>query len=537
MSTSVDRFQQRKALMSRKQSPELANETLALESSTGGHVDEALLATLRADAMAIPDLSVRPAEIDAILKEVTDAYNRGRLETTLEKCKSDVIQSIVGPFGLGKFVSAYDKRGGNVDTIHNVRNGVWATDADREKHESRGEYDPTPYHAHENYKAKNAATSEDVKAGTATDALTGKTLRHKQKQLDHVISAKETHDDAGITLADLNHTDIANRPDNLAPIHYSINASKKAMSMSEYLAWLDKQKESRNARIEELTAKAERSDKERKELDKLTQQASVDEAHARELDEKARKDRDSEVNHQYYTGEKFAFNVFGSGLIEGGKMGAQQMIGAAIAEFLVGLVEEIQDWHRNGRKDFNFKKRFGRVRDRVVSKWKEFLSHGVQGALSGFISNLATVVINAFVTTQKRVGRMIREGVFSMFRAFKTIIVRPEGMTYKQAMHEASKLAFGGALVIGGFAVEEILVRQLQAFGLGLIADVAGAVIVGSLVAIATLLCALTLDHLDLFGAEAATRDEQVGKMLMADTEASMTECERLLRVLATSAG
>lgn len=537
MSTSVDGFQRRKALMGRERSTELANETRVPESSAGRHVDEALLATLGADAMTLPDFSVFPAEVDTILKEVTDAYNRGRLDATLEKCKSDVIQSIVGPFGLGKFVSAYDKRGGNVDTVHNVRNGVWATDAERERHESRGEYDSTPYHTHANYKAKNAETSEGVKAGTATDALTGETLRHKQKQLDHVISAKETHDDAGITLAELNHTDMANRPDNLAPTHTSINTSKKDKSMSAYLAWLAERKESRDARIEVLAAKPELSDKERKELGKLTQQASVDEARARELDEKARKDRDGEVNRQYYTSGKFAFNVLGSGLVEGGKMGAQQMIGAAVAEFLVALVEELQDWYRNGRKDFNFNERFGRVRDSVISKWRAFLSQGLQGALSGFISNLATVVINAFITTHKRVARMVREGVFSMFRAFKTIIVRPEGMTYQQAMHEASKLAFGGALVIGGVAIEEVLVRQLQAIGLGLIADVAGAVIVGALVAIATLLCALMLDHLDLFGAEATTRDEHVGKMLKADTEASMAECERLLQALAASAG
>ncbi|VWD02693.1 hypothetical protein [Burkholderia lata] len=537
MSTSVDRFQRRKALTSRERSPEFANGTPVPESSTDGQVDEALLATLATDGLVMPDLSVHSAEVDAILKEVTDVYNRDRLEATLEKCKSDVIQSIVGPFGLGKFISAYDKRGGNVDTVHNVRNGVWATDAEREKHESRDEYDPTPYHTHADYKAKNAETSAGVKAGTATDAVTGKVLQHKQKQLDHVVSAKETHDDAGITLAELDHTDMANRPDNLAPTHFSINTSKKDKSMSAYLAWLDEQKESRDARIEVLASKPELSDKERKELGKLKEQASVDEARARELDEKARKDRDGEVNRKYYTSEKFALHVLGSGLAEGARMGAQQVIGAAVAEFLVALVDEIQDWYRNGRKDINFKVRFGRVRDRVISRWKEFLAHGLQGALSGFISNLATVVINAFVTTHKRVARMVREGVFSMFRAFKTIIVRPEGMTYQQAMHEASKLAFGGALVIGGVAVEEVLVRQFQAIGLGLIADVAGAVIVGSLVAIATLLCALTLDHLDLFGAEAAMRDEQVGNMLKADTEASMAECERMLQALATGAG
>lgn len=53
--------------------------------------------------------------------------HNARFEQMIQECKQSIIQSIVVPFGLGKILAAYDKVGGNVDTIHNARKGIYAT--------------------------------------------------------------------------------------------------------------------------------------------------------------------------------------------------------------------------------------------------------------------------------------------------------------------------------------------------------------------------------------------------------------------------
>lgn len=536
MSSRIERFERRKAILKEIQDRPLAPQQ---EVHEGGHpvdfgeVDNAFVASVaRKDDDPLVDLTIQREEVDAILLEVTAAYREGRFSSTLEKCKSDVIHSIVGPFGLGQFVGAYDKRGGNVDTVHNVRNGVWATEAEKTKFDERPEYDKKradEYHKHEDYKAKNAATSEAVKAGEAHDAYTGEKLKPKAWAQDHVLSAKETNDAAAIYLAELDPVAMANREANLKPTHGSVNSSKKADSPEKFQERLDSQREARRERIAKLESSPELTDKERKELDKLRQLDKVDEQKTKAAQEEAQKDRDREINRTYYLGQKFFENAVKTSAVGGAKMGTQQAFGAVAAEFFVAVVDEIQGWYLTGRKDIDFEKRFGRVKDRVLAQWKGHLSVGFQGAISGFLSNIVTVLVNTITTTSKRMARMIREGIFSAFRAFKTIILRPEGTTCREAFHEASKLVLIGGLVVGGVFLEEYIVKMLQSVGLALIAEIAAAVIVGATVAILTAVVALLLDRLDLFGGEAISRDKHVREILIADAVEVIEKCEQLL--------
>ncbi len=62
-----------------------------------------------------------------------------------------VAQSLFTSFGLD-FLLFEDKKGGNVDTISNVRQGIWATEEEQRKYSSQlGSYDAAAYHTHNNY--------------------------------------------------------------------------------------------------------------------------------------------------------------------------------------------------------------------------------------------------------------------------------------------------------------------------------------------------------------------------------------------------
>lgn len=534
MSDRIDRFQKRKTLVATQSvrtqlSLVSQNEVVVLDES----VDETFLATLAAmDGQA--DIAVGREEVEALLQILADEHSQTRFEDMLSECKRGIVQSIAGPFGVGGLVSAYDRVGGNVDTIQNVRKGVWATDEEQQKYESRGEYNSTPYHAHRDYTKKNADVSKRYKNGGVADSYTGDQLAHGtgKPNLDHVISANETHDDAAIYLAGLNPTDVANRPDNLEPTEESINKSKKQSSATEFLERLERQRNERQQTIATLEAKGTLTEKEHKLLQKLKKLEKVDEERVKEADGQARDDRDRLVNKTYYGSRKFAVNTLKTSAAEGAKMGLQQAIGAALTEFFVACMDEVRDWYLGGRKDIAFARRLKRVADRIAERWKDILSAAMTGALSGFLSNLVTVLINVFLTTQKRVVRMIREGAFSMVRALKMIVVRPEKMTLREAIHEASKLVLAGGIVIGGVALEEVIVRQLQAFGLGLVADIATAAIVGTIVAIAIALSAYTIDRLDLLGVQEEKRQTHIIGRLDENIFRSIQETESLLRQL-----
>lgn len=106
-----------------------------------------------------------------------------------------IVQSLVTSFGLD-FLLLKDKKGGDVDTVHNVRNDIWATEEEKNRYQDRGEYDSHAYHSHENYKETNRKGKQKKLAGELTDSYTGETFsQHDVTNLDHIIAAYEVHND------------------------------------------------------------------------------------------------------------------------------------------------------------------------------------------------------------------------------------------------------------------------------------------------------------------------------------------------------
>jgi hypothetical protein len=67
-----------------------------------------------------------------------------------EELEKTVVNSLVTSFGLD-FILFKDQKGGDVNTIHNVRQGTWATEQEKNKYDNRDEYNGDAYHSHTNY--------------------------------------------------------------------------------------------------------------------------------------------------------------------------------------------------------------------------------------------------------------------------------------------------------------------------------------------------------------------------------------------------
>ena len=133
MSGRIDRFKKRKEIIKKNQFLPFVRGITDQEQ-----VDKLLRQSIDSDRVTSLSYStdinvsmeVNAEEAEALLSELRTSFHKDRLEQLIDDTKRGVISSIAGPFGLGKIISAYDKTGGNVTTINNANNGVYAKDED-----------------------------------------------------------------------------------------------------------------------------------------------------------------------------------------------------------------------------------------------------------------------------------------------------------------------------------------------------------------------------------------------------------------------
>jgi hypothetical protein len=252
------------------------------------------------------------------------------------------------------------------------------------------------------------------------------------------------------------------------------------------------------------------------------------------MDAKARAAYEKKIHDSYYGGTKFKTDTLKAGAGAGLKMGFQQAFGMMLVEFLAAVYDEVTDWYKNGKSENSvateLKQRLVRIAKRVGSQWKEALHGFKDGFIAGFLSNIVTTLINTFLTTGKRLVRMLREGFMSLLKAVKLLILPPEGMTFKQALDASSKVAVGGTIILGGIVLEEIIEKQFTMVPLLLpVAHIAVPIIVGSITALVTTFAIYLMDRADIFGVNATAQNEQIGKELTGRIDASVGRLELLL--------
>ncbi|MFQ1595863.1 hypothetical protein ACK4A3_18245 [Aeromonas veronii] len=538
---SVERFRKQQILRSKIRNTSDLNKTPSKEG-----VDDILNVKIDGERVASvyyagnmhSPIQADPLAVQALLEELHDMFNQAGLDQLFGKLRCEVIQSIVGPLGIGKLVGSYDKVGGNVDTIHNARKHIYATEGSKASYKMRGEYDNTisnVVHRNSNYIAHNKRHTVNKNTVGIEDAYIKERIYFDQKMdLDHVISAKKTHDDPGRVLSGVSTDVLSNIDENLMPTAASVNRAKKQKSPAEFVNYLENTASSRKKRISDLHQKKHFTNKEKKELNKLIKLEAVDHDAVRAKGELAQSAQDKIVNSTYYHGNDFRKNISETSTHEGVKMGLQQALGLLLAELFTASMDEIRDAVKNGKENRaifeDIKDRLFRVSKRVTLKWKDALAAFKDGFVSGFISNIVTVLINVFATTSKRLVRMIREGVFSLLNALKIIFFPPEGQSHTQAAHECIKLIASGVIMVGGIALEEIVEKNLIASipFLAPVIPIFTTIIVGAITGISASLVCYLIDKMDFFGVVKEARDIFVVAMLDKNIVSSLENCTAL---------
>lgn len=486
MNDTVKRFKKRKHLAKK-------NERTTVFRDNSAEVSiNAMLSSARLDMTE--NLPVETVDADTLVTNIHEHLNSEKIDALIASCQRECLEAVVRPLGIAK-VLFDDKLGGNVDTIHNVRTGVYATNREKLAYEKRGEYDDKSkppkertkniVHQDARYIEGNRVISEKLKDGGVSDSYAGvkRTLEDRVDQ-DHVISAKQTHDDPGRVLAEEKTTDAANLKENLAPTDRSINRSKGAKTPEEFASWLENTAQDRRNRITNLRSRSSISDKEQKELHKLEKLEQTNLNMVRKIGRTAQKSQDELYNKKYYKSTKFVGSSVKTSLHEGGKMALQQALGVLMEEFVRATFAEVRDAWKNGFKgkvDDSFldalKERLVRVASRVQSKWKDAAFALRDGFISGFLSNLVTVLINTFATTAARFVGMVREGIMSLYRAMTTLLFPEEGVSTAQAADAALKIIAAALVTSGGAALEGAIDPYIK--GLGPLGDYALSIVIG----------------------------------------------------------
>lgn len=470
-----------------------------------------------------PELQAFESDWRLLVEQTTVLERQKQTETLLCDCRRRLLDAVIRPFGLGSLVAVHDRVGGNVLTPHNAERlrGSDVPESDRETfdrfHENRSE----DYNSGKAYRTElPRMRKEAFKEGPISDAYTGRDLpRDGRAHLDHVVSAKDMHEDRELNffMSQGEKRTLAQDPENLAFTSESINASKGEKPMEE---WMDATAGGRDI--------------------PNADHYGVDRGRGRTRDERARQhraDKLSEKQREYYVPR-----VVRSGVIEAGKMGLQQAIGVVLVELVAALLDEAMAVWRDGWNTEGAAQswldvlltRLERVGSRVLASLKPALKAAAGGAVSGFLSNLLTVLINTVRSTSRRVVRIIREGLFSLLRAVRLLALPPDGMTAADAAHEASKLLTSGVLVGFGIAVQEPLTRAAQSSLAAVpvlvpFIDPAVEIGVGLAVGVMSAVVVYALDQVDLFGSVATREAENCDQHLLHHLDEELSRLEQQL--------
>ena len=399
-----------------------------------------------------------------------------------------MVSSLATTFGLD-FLLMRDRDGGDVNTINNVRQGVYATDTESQRYAERGNYDSHEYHSHTNYVATNRKGKAAHVNGELKDAYTGKTFGAKDKKnLDHVVSAKEVHDDPGRVLAGLNGVDLANKDSNLRFTDETLNKSKNAHTMDAFTQRLEASRTQTLSDINKLKKKASLTHKEQKRLKSLEAKADADLDRMRQADSNARGKYNAEISRTYYTSGKFAKEVAYATANNSLLMGTRQVMGLVLAETWFEFRDIVPVMIKRHRNNFDagllvkeFGQTFTSIWERIKVRFADLIAIFKDGAVAGSLSSLTTTLFNVFFKTGTLMIKLIREMWNNLVQAVKLLVWNPDRLSRGKLMLAVAKCVTTGVAVAVGVLVNDAL-NKVLVFPLGAELAAFGGVLVTGLI-------------------------------------------------------
>ena len=405
----------------------------------------------------------------------------------LSEVNKTVTHSLITTFGLD-FLLLEDKKGGDVDTVHNVRQDIYATEKEKKAYDNRKKYESADYHdRNPDFIKKRDAHRELLNQGKLDDAYTGskfESVKKGSRHLDHVISAHEIHSDRGRVLSELDGSKLANSDVNLQSTYWAINNAKKNYStekfvneiLPERLRYRRQELVERQEKLKTMPDKTpEQRDRKRKiekeindDKDYIHGLESIDKKTMLEADKQARQSYDQEVTKAYYSSSKFFKGTVTAAASKGVAMGARQAIGLVLAEIWFELKEVLPTVYRKHKDIFVFdafwedvKNTLSAVLERVKLRFNDVLSTFKDSFIGGVLASISTTLLNIVFTSGKLVGKLIRESWNNLVQAMKLVFFNPQKLEFGDLMREVTRIILASVSTIIGVAINQKLATIL----------------------------------------------------------------------------
>lgn len=392
-----------------------------------------------------------------------------------------VLESLITSFGLDFLMG--DKHGGDVDTIHNVRqigsddrmkykNNSNATDYD-----NRGEYNNPQYHKDSRFRNHKHSLREnyqntgeyikDVYTGGDLEYSKGSAVpKERQATVDHVVECEGIHNDRGRLLAGINGIDLANDGSNFASTNKSLNSSMGKWANQKNAKY--KREHGCDAPLEEIGIEAylreyPNSPNANPEIVKMISDPQTQQR-MRAQYAKSRKAYENQVAKAYYTSQKFYKDTAKAAGKLSLKMGLRAALGIVFAELWFAARDEVSKIKDYGAELFRAIGRgISKGLENSKKKYKELWAKFLDGAVAGVLSSLVTTLTNIFFTTAKNVVRIIRQTWASLVEAAKIMLFNPDCLRFGERIRATTKVLATGASVVAGVMLTETINKT--AFG------------------------------------------------------------------------
>ncbi|OUI81268.1 hypothetical protein HK22_02850 [Gluconobacter sp. DsW_056] len=379
---------------------------------------------------SVVDVDQRELRVPDSHRTEREALKDRRIQELLNSCREQVLQQVIGPFGLTPAMFS-DVRGGNVTTQNNANQDIYAKDS--EYYDRKSDYD---YSAAKTQKMKDSLKNATMNSQNFIDAYTNEQATTKRTtksngklvmnaELDHTKPLKQAHKEGGWMLTSEERKALASEKDNLNWTTFENNRKKGDTAAETALS-------AENGYDESIT----------KPLIEKAQAA---------VDQHLPKTKDRLIYH----GKELGI----TGAKEFGKTGLRRAMGVLLFEVVNGSFVEVHKMICEPGDPQPFLERVlaavERVFARVQNKFKAAFEAFLEGGLQGVASNLLTFLINNLITTSAKVVTIIREGMQELFKALKLLLWPPKEMSNTEIMRAVSKSLAGLFTLGAGMLLEQ----------------------------------------------------------------------------------
>lgn len=265
------------------------------------------------------------------------------------------------------------------------------------------------------YKSANKAMKEQQQAGNLRDEYTGKYFtQNDSANLDHVVSRKEIYENPRRKQAGISTEDLANKDENLKPTNESLNKSKGAKSVAEYIEGREQREKDlieQNRRANEKIDKSNMSDVEKqkakeKKNKNLQDKLDADDELMKKSDKAARNAIDRDV----------AKGVAKSTAKKAGKDALKQMAVSALVSLLREVINGFVRFLKSKAKSF---KGFLEEMKKAIKSFFMKITDVLHTGASSVVGTIVTEIFGPIVSMFRKLAGLIKQGVTSVIEAVR----------------------------------------------------------------------------------------------------------------------